>query len=92
MPSADPDGDVVPVRELDIPEIIFSCGICQKSPSEIYASPENNKGFHSGSGDDDGMVTRLWLSECMHVICGKHLPGGGKSYWERPTRRTTDKT
>lgn len=78
MAPADPVSDASSARELDLPEIIFSCGICQKTPSEVYASPENNKGFNSGSGDDDGMVTRLWLSECMHVSCGRHLPGGGK--------------
>jgi hypothetical protein len=64
-------------RDLDLPEVIFSCGICQATPSEIYRSHERNKGFHSGSSDDDGVVTRLWISECMHVTCGKHLPGGG---------------
>lgn len=62
---------------LTLPELIFSCGICQATVSEVYATPESNKGFHSGSGDNDGIVTRLWIAECSHVSCGKHLAGGG---------------
>ena len=65
------------VQSLTLPELIFSCGICQATVSEVYATPESNKGFHSGSGDDDGIVTQLWIAECSHVSCGKHLAGGG---------------
>lgn len=72
--------DASSAESLVLPEIIFSCGICQATVTEVYATPESNKGFHSGSGDeDDGIVTRLWIAECSHVVCGKHLTGGGRS-------------
>lgn len=78
MAPAEPSSDASSARNLSLPELIFSCGICQASVSEIYATPESNKGFHSGSGDDDGIVTRLWIAECSHVTCGQHLAGGGR--------------
>ena len=79
MAPAEPSSDSSSAESLALPEIIFSCGICQATVTEVYATPESNKGFHSGSGDDDGIVTRLWIAECSHVICGKHLTGGGRS-------------
>jgi hypothetical protein len=79
MAPAEPSSGASSAESLALPEIIFSCGICQSTVTEVYATPESNKGFHSGSGDDDGIVTRLWIAECSHVICGKHLPGGGRS-------------
>ena len=78
MAPAEPTSDASSAESLDLPEIIFSYGICQASVTEVYATTESNKGFHSGSGDDDGIVTRLWIAECSHVVCGKHLPGGGR--------------
>jgi hypothetical protein len=79
MAPAEPSSDSSSAESLALPEIIFSCGICQSTVTEVYATPESNKGFHSGSGDDDGIVTRLWIAECSHVICGRHLAGGGRS-------------
>lgn len=79
MSSVQPTSDSSSAQGLTLPELIFSCGICQATVSEVYATPESNKGFHSGSGDDDGIVTRLWIAECSHVSCGKHLAGGGAS-------------
>jgi len=79
MSPAEPTSDASSAQSLTLPELIFSCGICQATVSEVYATPESNKGFHSGSGDDDGVVTRLWIAECSHVSCGKHLAGGGGS-------------
>jgi hypothetical protein len=77
MSPVEPTSDASSAQSLTLPELIFSCGICQATVSEVYATPESNKGFHSGSGDDDGIVTRLWIAECSHVSCGKHLAGGG---------------
>jgi len=77
MSPVEPSSESSSVRSPTLPELIFSCGICQATVSEVYATPESNKGFHSGSGDDDGIVTRLWIAECSHVSCGKHLAGGG---------------
>lgn len=66
--------------ELSLQEIVFSCGICQATVSEVYATKESNQGFHSGSGDEDGIVTKLWIAECSHITCGKHLEGGGEAF------------
>ncbi|KAI7191191.1 hypothetical protein KC316_g6896, partial [Hortaea werneckii] len=33
----------------------------------------------SGSGDEDGIVVKLWIADCSHITCNKHLPGGGTS-------------
>ncbi|KAK5163752.1 uncharacterized protein LTR77_010425 [Saxophila tyrrhenica] len=63
--------DAVPIQE-----IIFSCGVCQATPSEVYATVESNHGFHSGSGEDDGIVTKMWIAECSHVSCSKHFEDG----------------
>ena len=72
--STEPDADDLPLEF-----IVFSCGICQATLPEVYATRESNHGFHSGSGDDEGIVTKLWIGECSHIMCGKHLPGGGES-------------
>ncbi|RMZ02840.1 hypothetical protein D0862_05885 [Hortaea werneckii] len=66
--------------EVSLPEIVFSCGSCQATPPELYAKRESNRGFHSGSGDEDGIVVKLWIADCSHITCNKHLPGGGTSY------------
>lgn len=58
-------------------EVIFSCSICYALPSDVYATKEHNKGFHSGSGDEGGIVTKFWISDCSHVFCGRHLENGG---------------
>jgi hypothetical protein len=76
MAYAEPTSDSSSAQILSLPEVIFSCDICQATVSEVYATSESNKGFHSGSGDDNGIVTRLWIAECSHVSCGKHLAGG----------------
>ena len=61
-------------------DIVFSCTICQDTLSTIYADDDRNDGLHkTGEGPDHGKVTKLWLTECAHLTCGKHLPGGGQS-------------
>ena len=58
-------------------EIIFSCSICQATITDIYSSQHSNQGFHDGRQPDVETVTKLWLTECGHLTCGKHLEGGG---------------
>ena len=62
-----------------IEEIVFSCSVCQATLSDVYATVESNKGFHDGHEKDDGIVTKLWMAECSHVTCAKHLGDGGES-------------
>lgn len=73
--SSKPDDDEFPIEE-----IVFSCSVCQATVSEVYATVESNHGFHSGSGDGDGIVTKMWIGECSHITCGKHLENGGKLF------------
>ncbi|USW58736.1 hypothetical protein Slin15195_G120550 [Septoria linicola] len=70
---ADSDGSKYTPPSLE--EIIFSCGICQATVSELYPPDADNP--HSHSGDDDGMGTKLWIANCVHIFCGRHLDGGG---------------
>jgi hypothetical protein len=62
MAPAEPTSGFSSAQSLTLPEVIFSCGICQATVSEVYTTLESNKGFHSGSGDDHGIVTRLWIA------------------------------
>ena len=61
-----------------IEELVFSCSICQATVSDVYSSTESDKGFVHSSGDDKGIVTKMWVAECSHITCAKHLDGGGK--------------
>ena len=61
-------------------EIVLSCTICQETLSTIYSDDDGNNGLRKDSEDPhNGKITKLWLTECAHLTCGKHLPGGGKS-------------
>lgn len=73
MTSKQSDGGDVPIEEL-----IFSCSLCQATVSDIYATTDSTKGFNSGCSDQVDIVTKLWIGECTHVTCSKHLQGGGK--------------
>ncbi|KAK5679813.1 hypothetical protein LTS10_007761 [Elasticomyces elasticus] len=70
--SSDRDGD----EDIPLELIVFSCGACQAIIPEVYARKESNQGFHSDSGGENGVVTKLWIAECSHIMCAKHLPGG----------------
>ena len=70
--SSKPDNEHFPLEE-----IVFSCSMCQATVSDVYATVESNHGFHSGTGDEDGIVTKMWVAACSHVTCAKHLENGG---------------
>ena len=60
-------------------DIVFCCTICQETLSTICADDEQQNGLRKGNEDPHhSKVTKLWLTECAHLTCGKHLPGGGK--------------
>ncbi|KXT10045.1 hypothetical protein AC579_8651 [Pseudocercospora musae] len=67
-------------RDTSILEIIFSCGICQATVSDLYATPEEDRGFSSDPGSAHGIIIKLWVGECSHVFCGKHLEGGAAPF------------
>ena len=59
-------------------EVIFSCQICYTPISEIYEEIDYDKGFRaSNDSSSQQPVTKLWLGECCHLFCSKHLDGGG---------------
>ncbi|KAF6229552.1 hypothetical protein HO173_011407 [Letharia columbiana] len=63
-------------------DIVLSCTICQETLSTIYADDDQNNGLIRKDREDsqNGKVTKLWLTECAHLTCGKHLPGGGAPF------------
>ncbi|KAF2490818.1 hypothetical protein BU16DRAFT_621520 [Lophium mytilinum] len=61
-------------------DVIFACSICQATLSEIYEKPESAHGLRDGHSPVDRLVTKLWLTDCAHLTCSKHLPGGGAPF------------
>jgi hypothetical protein len=76
----------VSTSPVTVEQIIFSCDVCQAVVSDIYAKKDSDQGFSSGDGDGDGIVVRLWMGDCTHIFCGKHLDGGGESVPPASTR------
>jgi len=58
-------------------DIIFSCTVCGETLDEIYSEPAGNGGLRSTSDFEDGSIVRLYATQCAHLICAKHLEGGG---------------
>ena len=59
-------------------DIILSCTICQQPFPAIYADDDGLRGLRKSDGPHDDRVTKLWLTECCHLSCGKHFEGGGE--------------
>ena len=59
-------------------DLIFSCTICQATAAQLYAENDNSRGLRNTADSNEAVITKLWLSECAHLTCGKHLDGGGK--------------
>jgi hypothetical protein len=64
---------------LSATDIVLSCSICQAPLSSIYNDDDQNNGLRKGDGPYNGRVTKLWLTECTHLTCAKHLEGGGRT-------------
>ncbi|KAL8695311.1 MAG: hypothetical protein Q9218_000210 [Villophora microphyllina] len=60
-------------------DLVLSCSICQDTLSSIYATSDIDRGLRQGLDLSSGSINKLWLTECAHIICGKHLEGGGVS-------------
>jgi hypothetical protein len=55
----------------------YPCAVCYRTITEIYEDTENQSGLKLRvSPHADFRIPRLWLTECGHLVCGKHLPGG----------------
>ena len=66
------------ISALSATDIVVSCSICQDTLSSIYAEGDGNLGLRKSEDPHNGRITKLWLTECAHLTCGKHLEGGGK--------------
>lgn len=73
---------------LSATDILVSCSVCQDTLSSIYAEDDGNLGLRKSDDPHNGRITKLWLTECAHLTCGKHLEGGGKRYHD-PYRPST---
>ena len=60
-------------------DIVFSCCVCHDTLSEVYDEPDRHLGLHHQPNQAEGRITKLYLTACAHVVCAKHLEGGGKS-------------
>ena len=69
----------MPPSHLSAANIYLSCMICQETLSEIY--PENGKGeghCSDGHPTESAKIPKLWLTECAHITCRRHLERKGK--------------
>lgn len=66
---------------LSATDILVSCSVCQDTLSSIYAEDDGNLGLRKSDDPHNGRITKLWLTECAHLSCGKHLEGGGNHYY-----------
>lgn len=64
-------------RALSPLDIIFSCCICQDTPSRIYEEPDDRLALRQDSDRQWGRIAKLYLTGCAHVVCSKHFEGGG---------------
>ena len=84
MSSAEPSPQQSPLA-LDL---VLSCSICQESLSSIYAGEDEAHALRTSTNARNERVTKFWLTDCAHLVCGKHLEGGGESL--RIFRNSTD--
>ena len=61
-------------------DFVISCSICQSPWSRIYTNDDDNRGLHQNKGSGSATITKMWLTECAHITCGKHLRGGGAPF------------
>ncbi|KAF2737262.1 hypothetical protein EJ04DRAFT_431119 [Polyplosphaeria fusca] len=62
-------------------DLIFSCCVCQATFSEIYeGTKESVHGLSDGINSKERLVTKMYLANCCHVICSKHIDGGGPPF------------
>lgn len=58
-------------------DIVFSCCVCHDTLSQVYDEPDRQAGLHHQPNQAEGRITRLYLTACAHVVCAKHVEGGG---------------
>ncbi|KAI5212071.1 hypothetical protein E4T38_00716 [Aureobasidium subglaciale] len=66
---ADDSDATQPFQPLDL---IFSCNVCHDSIRDIRGPMQDGKELENIRKP----VAKLWMTECAHLICAKHLEGG----------------
>ncbi|GAB7355056.1 hypothetical protein MBLNU459_g5651t2 [Dothideomycetes sp. NU459] len=61
-------------------ELVFSCSVCDESIHDIYKFSEDAQGFSDQRQSNQKVVTRMWLTECGHLTCSKHLADGAAPF------------
>ncbi|KAH0054364.1 hypothetical protein KCU96_g22422, partial [Aureobasidium melanogenum] len=57
-------------------DLVFSCNICHDSISDIPSPLPDEKELE----DIRKPVAKLWMTECAHLVCAKHLEGGAPPF------------
>lgn len=59
-------------------DFIYACSVCCATCADTYKGHnETVQGLSDGINTKERLVTRLYLGNCCHVFCAKHLEGGG---------------
>ena len=70
---------VLPDQGISPLNFIYACSICCASVADVYKNhKETVQGLSDGINPKERLVTRLYLANCCHVFCIKHIEGGGK--------------
>lgn len=57
--------------------ILLACHKCGTTMEDLYeADIDWNECNLLDGTDNKGIRTKLWMTDCGHIICYKHLPGG----------------
>jgi hypothetical protein len=59
---------------------VYACSVCCAIVADAYEGHDQTvEGLSDGINPKDRVVTRTYLASCCHVVCSKHLEGGGMS-------------
>ena len=73
--TADGELNISPITPRDI---VFSCCVCLDTLSDVYNDLDHPAGLHHEPSQPKGRIIKLYLTGCAHVVCAKHLDGGGQ--------------
>ncbi|KAI4842615.1 hypothetical protein E4T44_07207 [Aureobasidium sp. EXF-8845] len=65
-----------PTKPLQPLDLIFSCNICHESIRDISSPVQETRELEGASKP----AAKLWMTECAHLICAKHLEGGAPPF------------
>ncbi|KAI4842552.1 hypothetical protein E4T44_07243 [Aureobasidium sp. EXF-8845] len=65
-----------PTKPLQPLDLIFSCNICHESIRDISSPVQETRELEGARKP----AAKLWMTECAHLICAKHLEGGAPPF------------